>query len=85
EHSISLANLTKTLAGTTGSLPNYNQKQYELQLRRSIEALRVSNVPKSKFAFKRRPAAAATYFKSFPISEGACAIVGHRKGVDFLQ
>ncbi|KIJ93724.1 hypothetical protein K443DRAFT_381023 [Laccaria amethystina LaAM-08-1] len=49
ELSISLAKLTKTLAGATGSLPSYDQKQYELQLKeleRSIEALRVSNVPK---------------------------------------
>ncbi|KAJ7216622.1 tubulin binding cofactor C-domain-containing protein [Mycena pura] len=51
-----LAKLTKTLADATGSLPNYAQRQYELQLKgldKSLEELR-SLIPKTKFAFKRR-------------------------------
>ncbi|EDR08360.1 uncharacterized protein LACBIDRAFT_326742 [Laccaria bicolor S238N-H82] len=69
ELSISLAILTKTLAGTMGSLLSIHQKQNKLQLKeleRSSEALRVPNVPRSKFVFKRRPAAAATNFRRPP-------------------
>ncbi|KAJ7178009.1 tubulin binding cofactor C-domain-containing protein, partial [Mycena filopes] len=56
--SVDLAKLTKTLADATGSLPSYDQRQYELQLKgleNSLEALRTL-IPKSKFAFKRKPA-----------------------------
>ncbi|KAF8153247.1 tubulin binding cofactor C-domain-containing protein [Crassisporium funariophilum] len=61
ELSVLLAKMTKALADATGSIPSYDQKQYELQLKdlgKSIEALRVSNVPKTKFAFKRKAQAA---------------------------
>ncbi|KAJ7672611.1 tubulin binding cofactor C-domain-containing protein [Mycena polygramma] len=54
--SLDLAKLTKTLADATGSLPSYDQRQYELQLKgleKSLEELRTS-IPKSKFAFKRK-------------------------------
>ncbi|KAF9557807.1 TBCC-domain-containing protein [Agrocybe pediades] len=55
--SVLLAKAAKALADATGSLPSYDQKQYELQLKsfeKSIEELRVSTAPKSKFAFKRK-------------------------------
>ncbi|KAJ7337352.1 tubulin binding cofactor C-domain-containing protein [Mycena albidolilacea] len=51
-----LAKLTKTLSDATGSLPSYDQRQYELQLKglqKSLEELRTL-IPKSKFAFKRK-------------------------------
>ncbi|KAJ7756945.1 tubulin binding cofactor C-domain-containing protein [Mycena metata] len=54
--SVDLAKLTKTLADATGSLPSYDQRQYELQLKgleKSLEELRTL-IPKSKFAFKRK-------------------------------
>ncbi|KAJ6613567.1 tubulin binding cofactor C-domain-containing protein [Mycena sp. CBHHK59/15] len=54
--SVDLARLTKTLADATGSLPSYDQRQYELQLKaleQKLEELR-TRVPKSKFAFKRK-------------------------------
>ncbi|KAJ7507210.1 tubulin binding cofactor C-domain-containing protein [Mycena galericulata] len=54
--SVDFAKLTKTLADATGSLPSYDQRQYELQLKdleKSIEGLR-KLIPKSKFAFKRK-------------------------------
>ncbi|KAJ6588376.1 tubulin binding cofactor C-domain-containing protein [Mycena capillaripes] len=60
--SVDLSKLTKTLADATGSLPSYDQRQYELQLKaleKSLEELRTS-IPKSKFAFKRKAAAAST-------------------------
>nr|GAT44397.1 predicted protein [Mycena chlorophos] len=60
--SLELANLVKLLADATGSLPNYAQRQYESQvkeLEKSLEELRAL-VPKSKFAFKRKTATAAT-------------------------
>ncbi|KAJ7151461.1 tubulin binding cofactor C-domain-containing protein [Mycena crocata] len=56
--STDLAKLTKTLADATGSLPSYDQRQYELQLKgleKSLEELRLL-IPKSKFAFKRKAA-----------------------------
>ncbi|KAH9481509.1 Tubulin-folding cofactor C [Psilocybe cubensis] len=58
---VSLAKAAKALADATGSLPSYDQKQYETQLKaleKSVEELRISNAPKSKFAFKRKPKAA---------------------------
>ncbi|KAF7366688.1 Tubulin-folding cofactor C [Mycena sanguinolenta] len=54
--SLDLATLTKTLSDATGSLPSYDQRQYELQLKglqKSLEDLRTL-IPKSKFAFKRK-------------------------------
>ncbi|KDR74955.1 hypothetical protein GALMADRAFT_249908 [Galerina marginata CBS 339.88] len=60
--SVSLAKATKALADATGSIPSYDQKQYEIQLKaleKSITDLRASTAPKSKFAFKRKPQAPA--------------------------
>ncbi|KAJ7028721.1 tubulin binding cofactor C-domain-containing protein, partial [Mycena alexandri] len=60
--SVDLAKLTKTLADATGSLPSYDQRQYELQLKgleKSLEELRAL-IPKSKFAFKRKAPAPPT-------------------------
>ncbi|KAJ7253063.1 tubulin binding cofactor C-domain-containing protein [Mycena haematopus] len=54
--SLDLAKLTKTLSDAIGSLPGYDQRQYELQLKglqKSLEDLRTL-IPKSKFAFKRK-------------------------------
>ncbi|KAJ7628454.1 tubulin binding cofactor C-domain-containing protein [Roridomyces roridus] len=51
---VDLAKLNKTLADATGSLPGYDQRQFELQVKaieKSLQELR----PKSKFAFKRKP------------------------------
>ncbi|KAJ7481538.1 tubulin binding cofactor C-domain-containing protein [Mycena latifolia] len=48
--SLDLAKLTKTLADATGSLPSYDQRQYELQLKsleKSLEELRAL-LPKSR-------------------------------------
>ncbi|CAA7269898.1 unnamed protein product [Cyclocybe aegerita] len=59
ELSMSLAKATKALADATRSIPSYDQKQSEIQLKaleKSIEALRASSAPKSKFAFKRKVA-----------------------------
>ncbi|EKM77483.1 hypothetical protein AGABI1DRAFT_130184 [Agaricus bisporus var. burnettii JB137-S8] len=52
-----LAKLSKDLADASGSLPSYDQKQYELQvktLEKSIDDLRVSSLSKPKFSFKRK-------------------------------
>ncbi|KAF8208225.1 TBCC-domain-containing protein [Mycena galopus ATCC 62051] len=60
--SLDLAKLTKTLSDATGSLPSYDQRQYELQLKglqTSLEELRTM-IPKSKFAFKRKVPAPST-------------------------
>ncbi|KIM92337.1 hypothetical protein PILCRDRAFT_83529 [Piloderma croceum F 1598] len=54
---LELAKLTKGLADATGSLPSYDQRQCELQLKtlgQKLEDLRVSAAPKPKFAFKRK-------------------------------
>lgn len=54
-----ISNLMRTLADTSGSLPSYDQRQYELQvkaLEKSIEELRGATA-KPKFAFKRKAAA----------------------------
>ncbi|KAF8802360.1 TBCC-domain-containing protein [Phlegmacium glaucopus] len=58
ELSVLLAKITKSLADATGSIPSYDQKQYEIQLKgleEAVETLRASKVPKAKFAFKRKP------------------------------
>ncbi|KAJ7704350.1 tubulin binding cofactor C-domain-containing protein [Mycena rosella] len=68
--SLDLAKLTKTLADATGSLPSYDQRQYELQLKgleRSLEELRAL-LPKSKFAFKRKAPVASTPAPPTPVS-----------------
>ncbi|KAF9476038.1 hypothetical protein BDN70DRAFT_863858 [Pholiota conissans] len=70
ELSVLLAKATKILADATGSIPTYDQKQYEIQLKgfeKSIETLRASSAPKSKFAFKRK--AGATPIASKPVPE----------------
>ncbi|TFK31502.1 tubulin binding cofactor C-domain-containing protein [Crucibulum laeve] len=57
---IDLAKLTRGLADATGSLPGYDQKQYEIQvkaLEKDLENLRASSAPKSKFSFKKKQAA----------------------------
>ncbi|KAJ7075112.1 tubulin binding cofactor C-domain-containing protein [Mycena belliarum] len=64
-----LAKLTKTLADATGSVPSYDQRQYELQLKsleKSLENLRAS-LPKSKFAFKRKAPAASSSIPPSPV------------------
>ncbi|KAF9011882.1 tubulin binding cofactor C-domain-containing protein [Cyathus striatus] len=56
--SLELSKLTKSLADAAGSIPNYDQKQYEIQLKeleKLVESLRAA-VPKSRFAFKRKAA-----------------------------
>ncbi|KAJ7747901.1 tubulin binding cofactor C-domain-containing protein [Mycena maculata] len=67
--SVDLAKLTKTLAGATGSLPGYDQRQYELQLKaleKSLEEFRTS-IPKSKFAFKRKAPTPSTQVALSPV------------------
>ncbi|KAJ6511275.1 tubulin binding cofactor C-domain-containing protein [Mycena vitilis] len=67
--SLDLAKLTKTLADATGSLPSYDQRQYELQLKgleKSLEELRTS-IPKSKFAFKRKAPSTSTQAPPTPV------------------
>jgi len=58
ELSALLAKMAKSLADATGSIPSYDQKQFEIQLKsleQAVESLRASNIPKTKFAFKRKP------------------------------
>ncbi|CAK5274212.1 unnamed protein product [Mycena citricolor] len=60
--SIDLAKFTKMLGEAVGSLPTYEQRQYESkikELEKSLQLLRDSR-PKSKFAFKRKAAVAGT-------------------------
>ncbi|EGO01062.1 hypothetical protein SERLA73DRAFT_179112 [Serpula lacrymans var. lacrymans S7.3] len=60
ELTIGLAGLAKSLTDATGSLPSYDQRQCELQLKtleKSLDDLRTSVTPKHKFAFKRKVAA----------------------------
>ncbi|KAF8958938.1 tubulin binding cofactor C-domain-containing protein [Flammula alnicola] len=60
ELTLLLGKATKALADATGSIPTYDQKQYEIQMKgleKSIVELRASNAPKSRFAFKRKPQA----------------------------
>ncbi|KII91822.1 hypothetical protein PLICRDRAFT_38679 [Plicaturopsis crispa FD-325 SS-3] len=58
--------LTKSLVDATGSLPSYDQRQREVQLKeleQTLDELRAASAPKSKFAFKRKaskPPSAAT-------------------------
>ncbi|KAK7019844.1 tubulin-folding cofactor C [Favolaschia claudopus] len=78
--SVELAKLTKTLSDATGSIPSYDQRQYELQLKglqTSLEQLRAS-LPKTKFAFKRKAAlptssAAASVVPELPSSQRVSA------------
>ncbi|KAJ7130229.1 tubulin binding cofactor C-domain-containing protein [Mycena epipterygia] len=68
--SVDLAKLTKTLADATGSLPSYDQRQYELQLKgleKSLEELRTL-MPKSKFAFKRKAPVQSTSVHLSPVA-----------------
>ncbi|TFK75641.1 hypothetical protein BDN72DRAFT_757507 [Pluteus cervinus] len=54
---VDLAKLGKRLSDATGSLPNYDQRQCELQIKNlenELSALRASSAPKSKFAFKKK-------------------------------
>jgi hypothetical protein len=54
---VELAKLTKSLGDATGSLPGYDQRQCESQLKaieKTLEDLRISVAPKTKFAFKRK-------------------------------
>ncbi|KAL1728343.1 tubulin binding cofactor C-domain-containing protein [Schizophyllum commune] len=56
-----ISKLMTTLADASGSLPSYDQRQYELQvkaLEKSVEELRSTTV-KPKFAFKRKAAASS--------------------------
>ncbi|KAF9029533.1 TBCC-domain-containing protein [Hymenopellis radicata] len=60
EFSTDLSKLSKELADAIGSLPTYDQKGYENQLKSIgtlLESLRKASQPVSKFAFKRKPAA----------------------------
>ncbi|KAL1717593.1 tubulin binding cofactor C-domain-containing protein [Schizophyllum commune] len=56
-----ISKLMTTLADASGSLPSYDQRQYEIQvktLEKSVEELRSTTV-KPKFAFKRKAAASS--------------------------
>ncbi|KAJ6463918.1 tubulin binding cofactor C-domain-containing protein [Mycena sanguinolenta] len=67
--SLDLAKLTKTLSDATGSLPGYDQRQYELQLKglqKSLDDLRTL-IPKSKFAFKRKAPVPSSEASSSPV------------------
>ncbi|KAF8916661.1 tubulin binding cofactor C-domain-containing protein [Mucidula mucida] len=60
EFSTELSKLSKELADAIGSLPTYDQKGHENQLKSIgslLESLRKASQPVSKFAFKRKPAA----------------------------
>ncbi|KAJ6591055.1 tubulin binding cofactor C-domain-containing protein [Mycena vulgaris] len=68
--SLDLAKLTKTLADATGSLPSYDQRQYELQLKgleKSLEEVRAL-LPKPKFSFKRKAPTASSPVPPSPVS-----------------
>ncbi|ESK84504.1 tubulin-specific chaperone [Moniliophthora roreri MCA 2997] len=55
--SADFAKLSKSLVDATGSLPNFDQKNCELQLKQleaTLQSIRESSVPKAKFAFKRK-------------------------------
>ncbi|EAU84134.1 hypothetical protein CC1G_08675 [Coprinopsis cinerea okayama7 len=58
-----LARLSRSLSDATGSLPSYDQKLYETQvkqLEREIEALRTSSTGKPRFSFKRKSPASSS-------------------------
>ncbi|KIK92898.1 hypothetical protein PAXRUDRAFT_829544 [Paxillus rubicundulus Ve08.2h10] len=53
-----LSRMTKSLSDATGSLPSYDQRQCELQLKaleKNAEDLRGASTSTPKFSFKRRP------------------------------
>ncbi|EEB89287.1 hypothetical protein MPER_12631 [Moniliophthora perniciosa FA553] len=55
--SADFARLSKSLVDATGSLPNFDQKNCELQLKQleaTLQSIRESSAPKAKFAFKRK-------------------------------
>ncbi|KIY49822.1 hypothetical protein FISHEDRAFT_40833 [Fistulina hepatica ATCC 64428] len=61
--SLRLQALTKTLADATGSIPTYDQRQFEMHLKgleRQLESLRQKAAPKPRFAFKRKTAIAVS-------------------------
>jgi hypothetical protein len=79
--SLDLAKLTKSLVDATGSLPGFDQRQCESQLKdleRKLEELRASVAPKPKFAFKR-PAPGPTHL-NIPPSEPKLSIQPSAKG-----
>ncbi|KAH7910918.1 tubulin binding cofactor C-domain-containing protein [Hygrophoropsis aurantiaca] len=56
---VNLAKLTKNLSDATGSLPSYDQRKCESQLKeleKTLNELRASSSSKPKFSFKRKPA-----------------------------
>ncbi|KAF9045246.1 tubulin binding cofactor C-domain-containing protein [Panaeolus papilionaceus] len=70
ELSILLAKATRALADATGSIPSYDQKQYELQLKgieKSIELLRPSSSSKGKFSFKKKAAVEPSVSTAAPV------------------
>ncbi|KAG6816395.1 hypothetical protein H0H87_006307 [Tephrocybe sp. NHM501043] len=69
ELSSDLARLVKDLADATGSIPSYDQRQNEEQLKAlelSVSDLLRSSRPKSKFAFKRKAATPVSINSSRP-------------------
>ncbi|KAL1680657.1 tubulin binding cofactor C-domain-containing protein [Schizophyllum commune] len=63
-----ISKLMTTLADASGSLPSYDQRQYELQvktLEKSVEELRSTTV-KPKFAFKRKATSSQSSTPSAP-------------------
>lgn len=72
ELSVEVAKLAKSLSDATGSLPSYDQRQYEQQLNKmevAVADLRAASIPKAKFAFKRKAPVA-----SFPLATSALPI-----------
>ncbi|KAH8097097.1 tubulin binding cofactor C-domain-containing protein, partial [Cristinia sonorae] len=66
---IDVAKSRKTLADASSFLPAYDQRLYEQQVKgfeQSLEQLRVSAAPKSKFAFKRKTATGQSNPKTTP-------------------
>jgi len=66
-----LSRLAKSLSDATGSLPSYDQRQCELQLKtleKSMEDFRVASAAAPNFSFKRKPA------KPKPTVEHALAV-----------
>ncbi|KAF9467159.1 tubulin binding cofactor C-domain-containing protein [Collybia nuda] len=69
EVNVELAKLTKSLADATGSLPSYDQRQYEQQLKalqNTLLEFQAATKPRSKFTFKRKPPATTTSTSRLP-------------------
>ncbi|KAJ7572517.1 tubulin binding cofactor C-domain-containing protein [Mycena floridula] len=63
ELAVDLAKATKELAEATGSLPNHDQRAYEMQLKaleKALDDLRSSSTSKPRFSFKRKAGAVSS-------------------------